>query len=265
VKQYNDNELDDIIRAVVRARMDNCNPPPIEEAWTHFKKRINHKSRQLSFNLHRRYLPHIVTAAALILLVVTIFSFVNPAKVRALGYKTIEGVEVFLYGTIMNLRSGVISDDKTKPAPPSQAAKEINTEAPVVLTLEQAKAKTPFLLRVPSYLPLAYHLEKVTYQKQTAHTAEVTLEYKGPKDNYFTINQFNFTGELGTGYAYDREDTTINDVTIASNKAKMAQYKSGFVHLIWIDGRINLNLEGRLSSQEAIKIANSIYENRGQR
>jgi len=265
MKQYMDEELDDIIRVVVGARMENCNPPPVEEAWARLKERINYRPKQLSFNLHKRYLPHIALTVVLILLVATFFSFTNPIKARALGYKIIDSVEAFLYSPVMNLRSGVRGDDKTKPTPPPQTVKEINTEPQIMITLEEAKTKVPFPLRVPTYLPPAYHLKKVTYQKQTSYTAEVTMEYKGPKDNYFTITQLNFTGELGTGYAYDREDTTIKNVMIGSNKAKIAQSKSGFVRLMWIDGQINLNLEGKLSSQEAIKIARSIFEHRGQK
>ncbi|MEW6424647.1 MAG: DUF4367 domain-containing protein [Bacillota bacterium] len=261
MRQYTEKELDEMIKAVLRAKLDNCTPPPAEEAWARLKEKMPQISQiKRPFRPVKRLLPGIAIAAIFILLTVTIFSLSIPKTVRALGYKVMDGITVLLRGTEMNLRGGVTSDDATKPPPPPEEGKEIAAEPPAVVTLEKAREQAPFPLKIPGYLPEGYRLEKVLYQKQSAYTAQVEMEYKGPGGKYFTLTQFNFTGELGTGYVYDREDTTIKDVPIGPCRAKLAEHKSGFVHLMWIDGQTGLNLDGRLSAREAIKIAASLYE-----
>jgi len=266
VRQYTEKELNEMIKAVLQARLDNCTPPPAEEAWA----RLKEKMPQISGIKHplrsgKRLLPGIAMAAIFILLAVTISSLSIPKTVRALGYKVMDGITVLLHGTEMNLRGGVASDEVTKPSPPPGEGKEIPMEPPAVVTLEKAREQAPFPLKIPGYLPEGYRLEKVIYQKQSTYTVQVEMEYKEPGGKYFTLTQFNFIGEMGTGYVYDREDTTIKDVPIGPCRAKLAEHKSGFVHLMWVDGQTGLNLDGRLSAQEAIKIAASMYEHRDQK
>lgn len=264
MKKYTDEELDTIIGAVMKARVDDCTPPPVEEAWARLKgKMARMTAGQGSSPTLARRIHRMAIAATFLFLVVTVFSLVSPGKVGALGYKVKESIAVLLYDTVMNLRGGVINDDVTKaPAPPDEV-KEIPLEAPAEVTLEEVKEQVPFPLKVPTYLPEGFKLLKVTYQKQSPQTAEVVMRYKGPEEKYFTLTQFNFIGELGTGYAYDREDTAIRDVMIGPYRAKMAEHKSGFVRLMWIDGHLKLELQGKLTAEEAIRIATSIYEHRG--
>ncbi|MGB9904903.1 MAG: DUF4367 domain-containing protein [Desulfotomaculales bacterium] len=266
MRQYTDKELDAMIKAVLRAKLDSCTPPPAEEAWARLKEKMPQKSLvKRSFRSGKRLLPGIAITAIFIFLTAAAFSLGTPKTVRAFGYKVIDGITVLLGGTEVNLRGGVVSDDATKPSPPPEEGKEIPAEPPAVVTLEQAREQAPFPLKIPGYLPEGYRLEKVLYQKQSAYTVQVEMEYKGPKEEYFTLTQFNFTGELGTGYVYDREDTIIKDVPIGPFRAKLAEHKSGFVHLMWIDGQTGLNLDGRISAREAIKIAASLYEHRDQK
>ncbi|MGB9661122.1 MAG: DUF4367 domain-containing protein [Moorellaceae bacterium] len=260
MKQYTDEELDTIIGAVVKARVEDCTPPPVEEAWARFKRKMNQiPVEQGSSSTFTRRMPRMAVAVALLFLVATVFTLVNPGKVGALGYKVKESITVLLHGSVMNLRSGVSKDDVLKLSPPSEGLKEIPLEAPVEVTLEEAREQAPFPLKVPAYLPEEFQLLKVTYQKQSPQTAEVVMQYKGPEGKYCTLTQFNFIDELGTGYAYDREDTVIREVMIGPCQAQMAEHKSGLVRLMWIDGHIKLELQGKLTVEEAIKIGTSIY------
>jgi len=265
VKRYSDDELDALIRAVIRARLEGCEPPPVEESWARFREKLRQKpgpkfGTQKSFPFFPGRWSRLAAAAVLVFALAAVLSF-NPGKVRALGYKVLDNVEVLLSGTLVNLRGGVVSDDRPKPPPPPGEIKEIPLDPPVALTLEQARARTPFPLRVPGYLPPGYRLEKTVYQKTSpSDTARVTMEYRGPKESHFTLTQFNFVGGLSYGYGYDSEDTVIKEVMIGPHRATMAQSKIEFIHLMWIDGNVKLDLDGRLPAQEAVKIASSIYD-----
>jgi len=54
-------------------------------------------------------------------------------------------------------------------------------------------------------------------------------------------------------------------VLIGPHRATMAQSKIEFIHLFWIDGKIKLDLVGRLPAGEAVKIAGSIYDRQDQK
>ncbi|OAT79501.1 DUF4367 domain-containing protein [Desulfotomaculum copahuensis] len=266
MKQYTDEELDLIIRAVMRARVEDGNPPPVEATWTRLKDKVSHRpgiKRPINFNA--RHSPGVAVAAILVLLAAIVISLSVPGKVGALGYKVMDGITELLYGSQMNLRGGVTSEDATKPPPPPGEIKEIKMEPPSVVTLKQAREQSPFPLKVPGYLPPGYRLEKVTYQKQSPYTAQIFMEYNGPGNKYFNITQFNFNGELGTGFGYDKEDTTIKNVTIGPCQAKLALHKNELIHLMWIDGYISLDLDGRLSARDAEQIADSMYVHRDQK
>ncbi|MCL6449002.1 MAG: hypothetical protein K6U04_12780 [Armatimonadetes bacterium] len=89
--------------AVLRAKLDNCTPPPAEEVWVRLKEKMPLRSRIKTFNLRRQLLPGLAAAAIVLFLAIMVFSLSNPRTVRALGYRVKDGITVLLLFMLMRL------------------------------------------------------------------------------------------------------------------------------------------------------------------
>ncbi|MCL6478117.1 MAG: DUF4367 domain-containing protein [Peptococcaceae bacterium] len=260
MKQYSEAELDKIIRETVREMVDSITPPPLEESWARFEKKL--REQQKNSPAEKRKIPlslKLAAAAGFIVILAGALSISFPVKARAIGDKILYTVESLLSGTQMNIKTTYRHNEPDQPPPPPETGfREVYIGEEQVVSLEEAKTVSPFPVAVPRYVPAGYGLDQVKYHKLVEPIARVTLSYTGPNLNYFEIEETNVPEGYTQGYGYDTEDAVVEDVKVGNNIAKLIVFKNDEIRLTWINQDVLYTMEGRIAKEEALKVARSL-------
>ena len=146
--------------------------------------------------------------------------------------------------------------------------KELTHEEEV--TLEQAIAKAPFKIRIPGYLPENLVLDRVLFNSTGPEvnsknaTATVTLLYSSVNeetdDEFLCITLQNFIDEPVSNYLAKEDNPRADEIEVNGGKGKLTTVEDGFTNLFWVlqNDRVVVNLDGKLTDEEILKIANSM-------
>jgi len=126
------------------------------------------------------------------------------------------------------------------------------------MSLEEATKFTKFSIRTPRELPTGYILIDATVILENGETSnEISLNYENEK-NGFKIWERAINEEYGLGNIVDSEDTKLEEISIKGRDATLLLYKNNVSKLIWTDQNLLFVIEGQLTKEEILLIANGL-------
>lgn len=249
--------LDKLIEETVREQIINSSPPPVAvtDAWEQVKQRLdasrNHSKLDISWQ------KKMVYAASVLLVFIGLTALLSQ---QSFAFTRLTDIFLKIEDAMVQLvtRSG---DVRNKPGAPSNDEFTIVEGSEVVtkqMSLEEASQNTAFTIVIPRTLPAGFTLKNVTVLKEgTEKSKEIFLNYEGNSKG-FIVNEKLAGAQMGTGTIVDREDTTIEQVSINGQKGSLLTFKNGTTNLIWITNSYYYSIEGKLSKEEIIAIAKSM-------
>jgi len=259
MKHYSETELDKVIKEAVCEMVDSVTPPPLEESWARFEKKL--KEQQKTDHKKRKKLLYLRLAASagVIIMLAGAFAISVPGTARAIGEKILYTVETLLGGTQMNISTGYRHNEPGQLSPPpNEGFTEIPIEEERIVSLEEAITVSPFSVTIPEYIPAGYTLEQVKFQPMSKPVARISLKYNGPDANYIVLEQMNVPEGYVQGYGYDIEDAVTEDIKVGKNSGKLILFKNDKIRMTWINNSVLFTLEGKILEEDAIKIAESM-------
>ena len=124
---------------------------------------------------------------------------------------------------------------------------DLETERPQSLTLDEAKAQADFALLVPSYVPGGATLVEVLSMAGT-----VVLHYDHSPEVSFTIMQGDPLPSAMPLGASGEATVRGQEASVISDEA------GGNTFLSWTENEVTMTLAGRISLEEALKVAESL-------
>ncbi|OPY57653.1 MAG: hypothetical protein A4E55_01499 [Pelotomaculum sp. PtaU1.Bin035] len=262
MKQHSDIRMERLIKEAVCDMVESANPPPLEESWGKFEKKLKEQR-----NLQRK--PHMdkrkifstwrfTVAAGVIMLLAITSSMFFPVKARAIGEKITRTVVTLLGGTQVNVTTEYKNDEPNGAAPPPEDFKEVPIQQERIVSLEEAKSASPFQVAVPQYVSAGFKLEQVRFQGMVKNTAKVILRYNSNDTNYFQITEMNVPDSFVQGYGYDMEDASVEDIRIGDQNGKIIAFKDNSIRITWMKQGIVYELKGKIPQEEALKVIESM-------
>lgn len=240
-------DMDLLIEIAYKAKYNAMECPPKEEVWSNIKNSLNKK--QKSF-VKRKSL----TAAVLFLIFTGLFFASNPTSVGAVANKIIKSI-INITEDTFNIRKKV--NVKTR-------SNTITTEFDDP-RLADTQNLINFDLRVPQYMPKDYYLEKINVLDNNEQQEVVSLYYtninikEDTEKDFIQIEQGSNPDGTNISLNLLREkDTKIKKAKIHGNEYILVSYKNGFCELMWDMGNISYTIQGRISEDEMLKIAESM-------
>ncbi|NLI14359.1 MAG: DUF4367 domain-containing protein [Peptococcaceae bacterium] len=262
MKQHADIEMERLIKEAVREMVGSATPPPLEESWARFEKKLKEQrslQRKSNMNKWKIFLTwKFIAAVGVIILLTIAFSMSFPVKARAIGEKITRTVETLLSGTQVNVATEYKNDELNGVSPPPEDFKEDLIQQEKIMSLEEAKSASPFPFVVPQYVAQGFKLEQVKFQGMVKDTAKVTLRYNGNDSDYFQITEMNTPDSYVQGYGYDMEDAVVQNIKIGDSDGKIIAFKNKSIRITWMKRGVVYGLEGKIPQEEAVKIIESM-------
>lgn len=265
MKDLSDCELEQEIKKVVCELVESVTPPPVEESWARFEAKLkaqHYKPKKHFLKLMHLKLPLVraTAAAGIAVLIVGLLSCVYPAKARAIGERIVDRAISLLSGTQMHMRTGYRQNEPGQ-APlgaPNEAFKEVAIGSEAIVSLDEARARCPFPITIPKYLPSGNKLGQVKLQELIKPVVKVAIDFTGPDSRHFSIVYLYSPVQYGQGFGYDIEDTLIEDFKVKDIDGKIAIFKNNTIKAMWISQGVVYTLEGNISKEDALKIIKSM-------
>jgi len=262
MKQPSDIELEKLIKDSVREMVESAAPPPLEESWARFEKKLKDKQPNLVKHhiiKNKNPLPlRLAIAAGIIVLLAGTLSISFPTKARALGVKIVNIVGTLISGTQINVRTEYKHNEPGQPTPPGEGVREVEIGQETVVSIDEARSACPYPLVIPEYLPPGFVLDTVKFQEMVKPVVKVTMRFTGPDSSCFLFTQVNSPGEYAQGYGYDLEDATVQDFIAGENNGKLVTFKNNKIKFMWIKQGVIYSLEGNLPKEDTLKIIQSM-------
>lgn len=259
MKQYSKSELDKVVKETVRETVDSITPPPLEESWARFEKKLQEQQKTLHKKNRRSLFFKLAASAGVIIMLAGTLAISVPGNARAIGEKILHTVETLLGGTKMNVRTGFRHNEPGQlPPPPEKGFSELPIEEGRIVSLEEAKKVSPFPVLVPQYIPDGYSLNRVEFQLMIKPVVKISLLYNGPNADNIVLEEMNVPDGYVQGYGYDIEDAITEDIKVGKNSGQLILFKDDRIQMTWINNSVLFTLDGRISKEEAIKIAESM-------
>lgn len=259
MRHFSEAELDKIIQETVREMVDSVTPPPLEESWARFEKKFIEQQKTYHKKRRKLLFLRLAASAGVIIFLSGAFAVLFPVKSRAVGEKILSTVENLISPTQMNIRTGYRHNDPLEiPPPPKDGLTEVHIEQERIVSLEEAKTLSPFPVAIPYYIPDGYTIDQVKFQPMIKPVARVSLKYNGPDSKYFVLEEMNVPEGYVQGYGYDIEDAAVKDVKVGNSAGKLILFKNDRIRITWLNQSVLFTLEGKISEDEALKIAGSI-------
>jgi hypothetical protein len=228
------------------------------EAWEIFNKRREQKRRKKkSIKIPTIFNKKFAYLASSIIIVISLFTLA-PQNGAAFSKLT----EIFnkIQGNVAQLFIKVGGSEENENGPSSDEftlieGSEVISEQ---MNIEQAQSETSFPIIIPKWVPSDYYLKNVTvFKKTNKKSQDIYLNYQGDQKE-FTIREVAIGNEFGLGAMVDQEDTKLEEVNINGYSATLLIYKNGFMGLAWTTQNHYLLIEGFLSKEQIVKIAESM-------
>jgi len=259
MKHYSKSELNRVVKATVRETVDSVTPPPLEESWAKFEKRFQEQQKIIQKHQRKPLLFKLAACAGVIIMLAGAFSISVPGHARAIGEKILYTVETLLGGTQMNVRAGYRHNEPGQlPPPQEEGFSELPIEEGRIVSLEEVKKASPFPVLVPQYVPSGYTFDRVEIQPMIKPVVKISLLYYSPNGDRIVLKEMNVPDGYVQGYGYDIEDAVTKDIKIGVNNGQLILFKDDWIQLTWINNSVLFTLDGGISKEEAIKIAESI-------
>lgn len=256
MRERNESDLDQIIEDAIREEIHNSPvPKPMNEAWDELNQRLQNERNLRS---RRSLSKKPVVAAACILFIMG--SVALAPQVSAFGKLTevfhkVSGSVVQLFGKVGD--SNPPKEERNAPSVDEFAVVEGSKVTSQTMGLDEAQEVTAFQIRVPQRISPEFKLNNVTVIKpESKKGEEIYLHFDG-KQREFTIREVKIADQFGFGEVND-EETKVEDVTINGQKGVVLKYKNGETRLVWLTTEFYFEIQGGITKEEAIQIANMI-------
>ncbi|HEY4552229.1 MAG TPA: DUF4367 domain-containing protein [Bacillaceae bacterium] len=246
------NNLDSFLREALEEKMAESPPPllTMEEAW----KKIRKPKKKAG----RYYGLSILAAASVCIL---FFSIWSPGGGAADG-RLVQILHT-VQGSVLQFFGGTEAKPLPKggETPPTDEGFAVIEDSEAVserMSLEEAQKVTDFAIKIPKSVPSDARLDHVAVTRQAGEKSrEIYLHYmRGGTP--FTFTQMSASDQFGFGGAADGDDTKIEDVLISGQKGILIVFKNGHVQLIWMTQTHYYSIEGDVTKEEAMQMANSM-------
>lgn len=242
-------DIDSLIKDILEEEIVNIEYPPANELWGQIRSKFREERRKtLLMKLRPAF------AACIIMAVISVLFINFQTPVMAFANRIIRSVEEFAGNTFKIHRRDVTQDVK--------GGVDIisNTDDP---RIGEAQKKIHFKLLIPEYVPEDFKLNNVDVLNKNKEKEVVTFLYINTKDEgsrkSYEITQESFPGGIdNTINILDDTGTNIEHIKINGIECTLISYESTLNKLIWINEHIGYKIDGRVSKDEIIKIAESM-------
>ncbi|WP_203247409.1 DUF4367 domain-containing protein [Sporosarcina beigongshangi] len=248
-KQQN---LDQLIREVLDEKMEEFPPPRLStsEAW-----RKMEDEHQVAYGMPKknRFPKKTILAVASIFLVLIVAAYPREGGAYSRWseiYHKVQGSVVQVFGG-----SGEYTDTENS----DSGMFVIEDSEPIFgeMSLEEAQKVTSFAINIPE-VPTEFQLEKVIVMREGDQMSnEVYLNYVSD-DREFVVAEKKLGGQYAFGGVADSEDTVVEEILIHGQTANMLSFKDGIRRLTWLTQSNYFYIEGILTKEEVVKIAESM-------
>lgn len=246
-----EKELERIIESHLTEELDaNIEVPDVNNQWQKIKDQIlkdNQPIRKTHSNLKR------IIVAATVLIIIGSINFLYPNNANAVGGKIAKFFNYIVGKTTQN-KTEIYKQPNDSGIPKVQNLGS-NTEKEI--TLDQAQTTVPFKLVTPSYLPPGVKTRRIVLTSLGADVYQVSTEYNF-NEQVIVFNQQNSANGTSRGSLYDTDDTVVRDLSVNGGPAIILMNKNGINTLNWQSRGLMLQIRGKVSEDEIIKIADSI-------
>lgn len=129
MKQPSDFELEKLLRDSIREMVESADPPPLEQSWARFEKKLKEEQAMMSQAVKSKALfPfRLAVAAGIIVLITGTLSFSFPTISKALGAKIVNIAEYLNSSTHMIISTDYKHNEQ-RPDPPGEEIREVEIE-----------------------------------------------------------------------------------------------------------------------------------------
>ena len=191
--------------------------------------------------------------AACALIAIISWTMINyPSPVLAFASKIIKSIEV-ITGNSFRIHTKVVSDDNRKGNDYSFGR---NIDDP---RIGEAQKKMHFMVLIPQYVPDGFKLNNVDVLNKDNQKEVITFLYVKSKSESFEIMQENRPGNADDTLNIQKyDDTIIEHIKINGIQCTLVSYDKTQNKLLWSSDGIGYKIDGNISKEEIIKIAESM-------
>lgn len=247
-----EHELEELIIEAASKELNSIKVPNIDEQWTKFQEHLQLENNMTPKIVHHKISYKKMTWAAVILIISSTIAF-KPISTVAFGEQFIELYNFIVGKTTKNQTESY----QRTPSSDMPMVQDLGTNEEKELTLEEAKSTIPYKLAIPNYLPEGTKEQKIIATSIDSNIRKITIQYM-IDGNMIEFEQSNTGRAASRGSLYDTDDTVLKELTINGATATLLTHKTGISTLNWEMRGLLLQLTGKISSEELIKIAESI-------
>lgn len=247
--RLSDEQLDMLIKERISSELQQIPVPSIDEEWLKFKSIVLNEKKS------RRIMPKsLVAAVAVFILIISTLTLFKPVQAYAFGERFLQMLSHIVGKTSQN-KTETINNNSTGMKTP--AVNNLGALVEQETTLEEAQKNIYFKIVEPKYLPPGTKSMKITISNLSSDVNRITMNYDF-HGQLIIFTQQNTASTVSQGLLYDTDDTVNKDITINGTPATLLQQKNGINVLTWYQRGLLLKLTGQLSTEEFLKIAESI-------
>jgi len=249
-KQQN---LDQLIREVLDEQMQEFPSPKLSaaEAW----RKMENKHQE-AFHTPKRnhFSTKVIVAVASIFMVLIVVAYPQEGGAYSRWseiFNKVQGSVVQVFGG-----SGESADTTEDSASGIFVIEDLE---PIMgeMNLEEAQRVTSFTITIP-VVPVGFQLEKVIVTREGDQISnEVHLHYMSD-EREFIVTEKKLVGQYAFGEVADSDDTSVEEVLINGQTANILSFKDGVRKITWLTQTNHFYIEGKLTREEIIGIAESM-------
>lgn len=244
--------LDRLIRKVLDEKMTEFPPPRLSsaEAWRKMENQHQEASRAPKKN---RFPKKVTLAVASIFMVLIAVAYPQEGGAYNRWSEILHKVQ----GSVVQVFGG--SGEYTDTADSTTGIFVIEDSEPIFgnTDLEEAQKVMNFIIKIPT-VPAGFQLENVIVAREGDQMSnEVYLNYVS-SEREFIVAEKKLGGQYAFGGAADSDDTIVEEILINGQTANILSFKDGVRRITWLTQSNNFYIEGKLTKEEIIRIAESM-------
>jgi hypothetical protein len=276
-ERQSEHSLETLLSESVRSAYDGIPVPDGDGAWRQLQAKMQTKPNG---RRGRKVFYTGTAAACLLLLAVLLAGRLDPAfALSNLYYKIKKHSNGFT--TITSGNHDPKNHKGAKTAPPPE-----NSEEPVytrstqnphegtdagqtvnqadnseTVTLEEARRKVDFPLRIPSELPDGFAIREVRLWKDFDHKYRMEdVEYRKNEEDFIHIMEQSVPDNLerSKSATFFNQDAVVKNLEVDGTSGVLVLSGSGNVYMDWTSREVNITIHAKLDEEQAVKLARSL-------
>ena len=229
--------VDELMKKSLQQRTEKDTDIDLDEAWEKFNKKYCIKKQ-------KPFLKLAVACLICTILGVSILSL--PTEGGAFGSKLFKNIKLFLSGKVQSTEISFNSPSKKE-----------STENYLNPEVHRTLQDVPYNVLLPVEMMGFYKIKEVNTNNM-GNSTEVNIILIRDTSEPITITEINATKGFRQGNSYDTEDAIMKNIKIKGQEATLIHYKNNIVSISWIDNDIFISIEGNISTDDILMLANSM-------